>query len=613
MKIKFRLPTAITFLLIGACTNNAPLRDNADVLMIPADAVLPDGGRYQGQILNGKFNGHGSIVWPNGEAYEGEFLNGQFSGKGRLIDASGAKYEGEFQRGVISGSGVLEMKEGAIYSGQFKDNLFHGRGSLQFAADHYYEGEFQNNLYHGKGILVNPNVESYDGSFKEGKYSGYGSVKYHNGDSYQGEFRDNLRQGRGEYRIANGKIFEGDFKLGEFTGNGSFTDQEGNHYPGNFQNWVFHGPGIYTTVDGGIFEGDFKEGILTGQGTFKGTNGMVYEGEFDSWIFNGKGTLIKPNGDRYSGEFYGGMKHGIGELVFKSPKADVVRQIGEWRYNRFVPEENAIRKKIAESVEYALYHQYDLMQWQLSSLKPQRPQEIDLFFIGIAGYSDQEVFEKEIDFIKRQFDTRYNTQGHSVALVNSISLENKFPLATLTSIETTLKSVSEKMDPDNDILFLYLTSHGSKDHEFSIQQQGLELADLPANRLADMLAALPIKWKVVVVSACYAGGVIAEIKDQYTLIMTAASHDRQSFGCSDDSDMTYFGRAYFEKSLPTAESFTAAFDDAKELISEWEKDLDSQSNPQIVAPQPIVAQLKRWRQQFGGNRLGSQMKVSNNP
>ena len=54
-----------------------------------------------------------------------------------------------------------------------------------------------------------------------------------------------------------------------------------------------------------------------------------------------------------------------------------------------------------------------------------------------------------------------------------------------------------------------------------------------------------IRWRVIVVSACYSGTFINALKDPYTMIITASKADKASFGCTDDADMTYFGRAFF--------------------------------------------------------------------
>ncbi len=51
----------------------------------------------------------------------------------------------------------------------------------------------------------------------------------------------------------------------------------------------------------------------------------------------------------------------------------------------------------------------------------------------------------------------------------------------------------------------------------------LELAPLTAPALRSLLDAPGIKWRIVVVSACYSGGFIDALQDDYTLVLTAAA------------------------------------------------------------------------------------------
>ncbi|MEL0084153.1 MAG: C13 family peptidase, partial [Gammaproteobacteria bacterium] len=166
----------------------------------------------------------------------------------------------------------------------------------------------------------------------------------------------------------------------------------------------------------------------------------------------------------------------------------------------------------------------------------------------------------------------------------------------ITSLERGLQALAAKMNRDQDILFLYLTTHGSEDHRLSFDQSGLDLPDLSADELADMLDNSGIKWKVVVLSACYSGGFIEPLKNEQTLILTAAAADKTSFGCSDNRQFTYFGDALFQQSLAKTDSFSAAFDQAVTLINEWENEEELEpSNPQSHQPEPIMEQLRRWR------------------
>jgi len=168
------------------------------------------------------------------------------------------------------------------------------------------------------------------------------------------------------------------------------------------------------------------------------------------------------------------------------------------------------------------------------------------------------------------------------------------------------------MDREQDILFLFLTSHGSREHEFVLSQKGMSLPDLPAKTLAALLKDSGIRWKVVVVSACYSGGFIPPLRDEATLVITAARADRTSFGCADENDFTYFGRAYFKEALPKANSFQHAFRQAEILVKEWEAkdakdaaaaggkpDKDAESLPQMSVGSEIEAHLRKWWGQAG--------------
>ncbi|WP_199688072.1 C13 family peptidase [Noviherbaspirillum sedimenti] len=178
-----------------------------------------------------------------------------------------------------------------------------------------------------------------------------------------------------------------------------------------------------------------------------------------------------------------------------------------------------------------------------------------------------------------------------------------------------MNTIARRMDREKDILFLFLTSHGSKKHELTLNQNGIELRDLEAKELGKLLKESGIRWKVVLVSACYAGGFIDPLKDEHTMVIAAARHDRTSFGCSDENDFTYFGKAFFQESLPGARSFGEAFRTARTLVAQWEaKDFNKveggkddeqmHSEPQIHHPGLIEQYLDRWRAQLVTPRPG---------
>src|SRR6185369_14234783 len=104
-----------------------------------------------------------------------------------------------------------------------------------------------------------------------------------------------------------------------------------------------------------------------------------------------------------------------------------------------------------------------------------------------------------------------------------------------------------------------------------------------------------IKRRVIVVSSCYSGGYVDALKDENTLVITAAAADKTSFGCSNDAEFTYFGKAYFNEALRQTYSFAEAFELAKPRIEERERMQDYElSDPRIDLGseiRPVLEQL----------------------
>lgn len=252
--------------------------------------------------------------------------------------------------------------------------------------------------------------------------------------------------------------------------------------------------------------------------------------------------------------------------------------------------------------EALLYQQASLLDHSLHALEKQRPGIRDLYFIGFASYGWQDVFMKEVDTVRALFDRRFGTRGRSLVLVNNPASVTKQPLATVTALEDALKQVGALMDPEEDMLFLFLTSHGSGKPPFlSIDQDGLKLTQLTPQRLKSALAATPIKWKVIVVSACYSGSFIPALSDDNTVVITASRADRNSFGCASKYDMTDFGRAYFAEALNQTTSFTEAFELARKRIAVREaREGLTPSQPQMVVGQSFAA---HWQAHPPGSRI----------
>ncbi|HEV7491564.1 MAG TPA: C13 family peptidase, partial [Rhodanobacteraceae bacterium] len=170
-------------------------------------------------------------------------------------------------------------------------------------------------------------------------------------------------------------------------------------------------------------------------------------------------------------------------------------------------------------------------------------------------------------------------------------------LATLTNLTWALDEIAKKMDPAEDVLLVYVTTHGSHDHELLVDLDPLPLDQIAPDDLADALKTHPgIRWKVIVVNACYSGGFIDALRDDSTLVITSARSDRTSFGCGADSDITYFGKAFLAQALNQTTSIPDAFEQAKKSVAAWEDaEKDQHSEPQIASTRSIEAKLAAWQ------------------
>jgi hypothetical protein len=244
------------------------------------------------------------------------------------------------------------------------------------------------------------------------------------------------------------------------------------------------------------------------------------------------------------------------------------------------------------NVEDTFYRQGDLIKQETDKLLPERAGQIDLYFLGLAGYADEDVFMNEVMLAKELFDDQFDTSERSLLLINNDETVKDLPLANVHNLESAIIALAETMNPAEDILFLMLSSHGSEDHKLAIDYSPLGMNDIAPEEIKTILDNAGIKWRVIVISACYSGGFIEPLIDESTLIMTASDKDKHSFGCGHDGDYTYFGKALFGKHLKLEHNFSTAFNAAKKDIEAREKEesVDA-SMPQISIGENIEKQL----------------------
>lgn len=247
--------------------------------------------------------------------------------------------------------------------------------------------------------------------------------------------------------------------------------------------------------------------------------------------------------------------------------------------------------------ESAFYVQPLLLNRALAQLQEGEQGQTDWYFLGIGGAAYQSVFRREVESVQSLFDNRFSTDGYSLVLINDDDTTLSQPIATRTSISKAIQTIGERMNKDEDVLFLFLTSHGSPEGVFELSHAPLQIQSLTPDWLKDQLESAGIQWRVIVVSACFSGTFIAPLESSKSLIITAAAASKTSFGCTDDADFTYFGRAFFDEALRQEHSLLQAFEAAKVTIMEREKEEGfTPSQPQLFMGQEMKQALPELEQ-----------------
>lgn len=239
-----------------------------------------------------------------------------------------------------------------------------------------------------------------------------------------------------------------------------------------------------------------------------------------------------------------------------------------------------------------------LLDDAFAAMPAQRPGRPDLYVVGFAGDGHEDVFRNEVLYLETLMSTRFDARGRVMTLVNHAGSlgDAPRPLATLDNLRDALARIGRAMDRDEDLLLLFIASHGTPEHELVLQLYPLIDAVLTPEQLRAALNDAGIRNRVLVVSACYSGGFVPALRGPDALVIAAARHDRTSFGCGSESVATYFGRAWMIEGLNRGTSFIAAYDHATRRIAQRERADDYEpSLPQIAVGADIGAKLQAWQ------------------
>jgi Peptidase C13 family len=222
----------------------------------------------------------------------------------------------------------------------------------------------------------------------------------------------------------------------------------------------------------------------------------------------------------------------------------------------------------AEVAKYDNPRQAALLKKQVAELPPQQPGVTDIYVIGVAGWASEDVFRNELAGALKVLGNDLPLSG-TVRLINSAETAKTIPLASRPNIAAAVRAVAGVMDREEDVLLIFMTSHGVKEG-FGLQLPALLVRFSPED-FAAILKKAGIKNRVVIVSSCYSGIFVKPLANEDTIVLTASDAKSPSFGCANGREWTYFGDALFNHSLKPGTDFRHAYQSARKLIEEWEK------------------------------------------
>lgn len=222
-----------------------------------------------------------------------------------------------------------------------------------------------------------------------------------------------------------------------------------------------------------------------------------------------------------------------------------------------------------------------LMADALDNLEPQRRRRQDVYLITAALWGDP-VFEREATQAEAILREHFHAEGRSILLTAGGPGPRSNPPATPSNIAAAIGHVGSLIDPGEDLVVLFITSHGTPDGAAQFHELGRMYGSLRPQHLAALLTQANVRHRIVIVSSCFSGAFIAPLANQETIVLTAAQHDRSSFGCEPENDWTFFGDALFNHALRNGDNLIQGFDNAKVMIEGWERErsLSPPSNPQ---------------------------------
>jgi hypothetical protein len=226
----------------------------------------------------------------------------------------------------------------------------------------------------------------------------------------------------------------------------------------------------------------------------------------------------------------------------------------------------------------------------VAKLQPERPGTVDAYVV-VAALDADPVFNREAREAGRVLARRFDAEGRTLVLAHDEGDDRADVEASPAELAHALDSVAAKMNRDEDVLVLYTTSHGSPRNGLNFRDPMRGEAVITPPQLQAMLDHTGAKNRLIVLQACFSGQFVPVLQGPRTVIATAASAQKSSFGCAAGNDWTFFGYALVNQAMRQPDTFERQFRRAWVTILGWEEKAGyDPSSPQIS----VGADTAKW-------------------
>jgi hypothetical protein len=227
----------------------------------------------------------------------------------------------------------------------------------------------------------------------------------------------------------------------------------------------------------------------------------------------------------------------------------------------------------------------------LAALQPQRSGIVDAYVVSVSLDSDP-VFNREAREAGRVLARRFDAAGRTIVLAADEGSDRGQAVGSPQNLAQALTRASQLMDLKEDVLVLYTTSHGSPGAGINYRDLARGSSVISPVQLAQLLAERKFENRLIILQACFAGQFVPLLAAPRTVVATAASAMRSSFGCIASNDWTFFGHALINQAMRQPDTFVRQFRRAFVTIYGWEKKIGADpSNPQISVGKDTAAWL----------------------